>query len=155
MAPRVPSLYSRQSSSLVVGQEQELWRRKPTTSPCVFTDCRSLSRVQPQTHAHHEQQRRHMRVLRYHRPSPAAALLFRMPAAEVLQRGLPAGGVAGRSQGRVQAAQGPRIFFLPGLLVFLIFCAGGGGGGGVYLAAREVAIPRPLARLRRPTRRRP
>ena len=47
-----------------------------------------------------------VRILRHRRHRPIAAKVCRLPAAEVLQPGLPAGRVAGRPQGRVQAAPG-------------------------------------------------
>ena len=57
-----------------------------------------------------------MRVLWHRRHRPIAAEVFRVPAAEVLQPGLPAGRVASRPQGRVQAAPGGGL-----LLVLVLF----------------------------------
>ena len=58
-----------------------------------------------------------VRILWRPRHRPITAKVFRVPTAEVLQPGLPAGRVAGRPQGRVQAAPGG------GLLVVLVFFA--------------------------------
>ena len=53
-----------------------------------------------------------VRILRHPRQRPPPALLFQLPAAEVLQRGLPARRVAGRPQGGVPPAQGRGLLFL-------------------------------------------
>ena len=73
---------------------------------------------------------RGMRILRHRRHRPIAAEVFRVPAAEVQQPGLPTGCVASRPQGRVQAASGHELFLI--IIALLVVFSFRGNGPRFY-----------------------